>query len=587
MDIFDLFTFVGGLAFFLFGMKIMGDGLAKASGGKLEQILEKLTSNRLTAVLLGAGVTAVIQSSSATTVMVVGFVNSGIMQLKQAIGIIMGANIGTTATSWILSLTGIEGESFFVQLLKPTSFSPVLAFVGIILIMFSKSEKKHDIGMIFVGFAVLMFGMDTMSGAVKGLREVEGFTSLLVKFAHPIMGVLVGAIFTAVIQSSSASVGILQALCATGSVSYGVALPIIMGQNIGTCITAIISSIGANKNAKRAAAVHLYFNLIGTVVLMLVFYIMHAFAPFAFMQESANAAGIAVVHSIFNVVTTVMLLPFGNQLEKLACATVGRTAGEEEGDETEIFRELDPRFLDRPALACQQCKEALHDMTQITLKALTDAMSLFREYDSKKAEKVRKYEKQIDQYEDRLGNYMVTLSSRNLSDRDSRSVAMMLHDIGDIERISDHARNIMEAAQEMHEKELNFSEKGQEEIRIFSEALQDIVTTTFSALEQEDLSKAYKVEPLEETIDELNDEMKRRHIKRLQKGTCSINMGFILSDLTTNYERIADHCSNIAISLLQLEEEFDPHVYMHDLKHGNNQQFHEYYNNYKNKYMLP
>lgn len=589
MNIFYVFTFLGGLAFFLYGMSLMGDGLAKASGGKLERILEKLTSNRLAAVLLGAGVTAVIQSSSATTVMVVGFVNSGIMKLNQAIGIIMGANIGTTATSWILSLTGIEGDSFFLQLLKPSSFSPVLAFIGIILIMFLKGEKKHDIGMILIGFAILMFGMETMSGAVKPLADVPGFTNTLVKFSNPVMGVLVGAIFTAIIQSSSASVGILQALCATGSVSYSMAIPIIMGQNIGTCITAILSSIGANKNAKRAAAVHLYFNMIGTIVLMGIFYMVHAAVPFAFMQDAANAAGIAVVHSIFNVSTTLLLLPFGNQLEKLACLTVGHVRGEEGPDEedTEEFCELDPRFLDRPALACQQCKNAVNHMASITKKALYASIALLSEYDAKKAEKVKKYEKQIDQYEDQLGNYMVHLSNRPLSDKDNRTVAMLLHDIGDIERISDHAINICEAAKEMYDKDLHFSEKGEEEIRIFAGAIQEIVATTFFALEKEDISLACKVEPLEETIDALNAEMKRRHIKRLQKGTCTINMGFILSDITTSYERIADHCSNIAVSLLQQEEEFDSHKYVHDLKHGNNEQFHADYQIFKNKYLLP
>lgn len=589
MNLFYAFTFLGGIAFFLYGMNLMGNGLEKASGGKLERVLEKLTGNRLTAVLLGAGVTAVIQSSSATTVMVVGFVNSGIMKLNQAVGIIMGANIGTTVTSWILSLTGIQGDSFFLQLLKPTTFAPVLAFIGIICIMFLKGEKKHNLGMILIGFALLMFGMDTMSGAVEPLAEVPGFSQLLVKFSNPILGVLVGAVLTAVIQSSSASVGILQALCVTGSVSYGVAIPIIMGQNIGTCITAILSSVGANKNAKRAAAVHLYFNLIGTVVLMSIFYMIHAAVPFPFMQTSINAAEIAVVHSIFNILTTALLLPFGNQLEKLACLTVGHVRGEEDTEEedTEEFCELDPRFLDRPALACQQCKNAVNHMASISQKALYSAIAQLSQYDKKKAEKIKRYEKQIDQYEDQLGNYMVRLSNRQLSDRDSRTVAMLLHDIGDIERIGDHANNISKAAQEMYEKELHFSEKGEEEIRIFAGAIHEIVATTFFALEKEDMAMAAKIEPLEEIIDELNAEMKRRHIKRLQKGTCTINMGFILSDITTNYERIADHCSNIAVSLLLREEELDSHEYIHDLKHGNNEQFQADYKIYKNKYLLP
>lgn len=590
MDFFGILTMVGGLALFLYGMEVMGGGLSKASGGRLEQILEKLTSNKWKSVILGAGVTAVIQSSSATTVMVVGFVNSGIMKLSQAIGIIMGANIGTTVTSWILSLSGIESDSFFVRLLKPTSFSPVLAVIGVGLLMFSKKDKLKDIGSIFIGFAVLMFGMDTMSGAVKPLADVPEFTGLLTAFSNPVLGLLAGTVLTAVIQSSSASVGILQALCATGSVSYGVAVPIIMGQNIGTCVTAMLSGIGASKNARRAALVHLYFNIIGTIIFMAVFYGLHAVMPFAFLDDATNAAGIAIVHTAFNMFATIALLPFSTGLEKLACLTIK----EEEKDaeiqrgQTDTIQILDSRFLATPGFALEQCRTAAIDMASYAREALFTAMDLIRNYDEEAAEKVAQLEERVDRYEDELGTYLVKLSSRNLSEKDSHTLSFLLHNIGDFERISDHALNIKEAAQEMSDKKLDFSPKASEELAVFTEAVKDIINTSFLVFQEEDVQLAKKIEPLEETIDYLNAEIKKRHIKRLREGKCTIEMGFILSDVTTSYERVADHCSNIAVSLLEIsEDEFDTHEYLDALKKADNAEFKQDVEQFRKRYILP
>lgn len=588
MDIFGVLSMIGGLALFLFGMHAMGEGLSKTSGGRLEKILEKLTSNPIKAVLLGAGVTAVIQSSSATTVMVVGFVNSGIMKLSQAVGIIMGANIGTTATSWILSLSGLEGDNIFVKLLKPSSFSPVLAIIGVAYIMFSKREKIKDIGMILIGFAILMTGMDTMSAAVKPLANVPEFTNILTMFSNPILGMIAGAVLTAVIQSSSASVGILQALCVTGSVSYGAAIPIIMGQNIGTCITAMMSSIGASKNAKRAALVHLYFNVIGTALFMVIFYAINAVVNFAFLSDAANAAGIAVVHSVFNVVATIMLLPFSDKLEKLACFTI-RDDVEEPKTETEAdknFKLLDMRFLDTPGLATQHCRMVAENMCRLTKEAFYTATDIITDFDEKKAARVRQLEDEIDRYEDELGTYMVKLSQQHLSEKDSHELSIILHCLSDFERISDHAVNLVESSREMFEKDQHFSKKAKEELAIFTQAVKDIVETSFDVFEKEDVVKASLVEPLEEVIDYLQAEVKQRHIKRLQKGKCTIEMGFVLSDVVTSYERISDHCSNIAVCLMQVNEDgYDTHGYLKDMKH--NEVFSEQYNSYKEKYVLP
>lgn len=590
MDFFGILTMIGGLALFLYGMEVMGNGLSKASGGRMETLLEKLTSSKLRAVILGAGVTAVVQSSSATTVMVVGFVNSGIMKLSQAIGIIMGANVGTTITSWLLSLSGIESESFFIRLLKPTSFSPVLAVIGVAFLMFSKKDKLKDIGTVLVGFAVLMFGMDTMSGAVKPLADVPEFTGILTAFSNPILGLLAGTALTAVIQSSSASVGILQALCATGSVTYSVAIPIIMGQNIGTCVTAMLSGIGASKNARRAALVHLYFNVLGTVIFMVVFYAIHAAIPFTFMQDSANAAGIAIVHTAFNIFATGLLLPFSNLLEKLACFTIkdeDGVVGQQE-TKTENIQILDPRFLNTPGFALEQCRTAAIDMAAYAKEALFLAMGLINDYDKTVAKRVVELENKVDHYEDELGTYLVKLSSKNLSEKDSHTLSFLLHNIGDFERISDHAVNIKEAAQEMKEKNLSFSNKAQEELRVFTDAVKDIVNTSFLVFQEEDIQLAKMIEPLEEVIDYLNVELKKRHIKRLRKGKCTIEMGFILSDVTTSYERVSDHCSNIAVSLLEIsEDEFDTHEYLDMLKASENPEFKENVQRFQKRYILP
>ena len=525
MDIFSVLTMVGGLALFLYGMQVMGDGLAKVSGGKLERILENLTSNPIKAVLLGAGVTAVIQSSSATTVMVVGFVNSGIMKLNQAVGIIMGANIGTTVTSWILSLSGLQGDNVFVKLCKPSSFSPLLAVIGVIFLLFIKEEKKKDIGAIMVGFAVLMFGMETMSDAVKPLANVPEFTGILTAFSNPVLGMIAGAVLTAIIQSSSASVGILQALCVTGAVSYGVAIPIIMGQNIGTCVTALLSSIGATKNAKRAAMVHLYFNIIGTVVFMVLFYTVNAVVGFSFLGTATNAAGIAVIHSLFNVFATMLLLPFGKGLEKLACLTIRDDVQpaevEEERKELQL---LDSRFLEKPAFAMEQSVHVANKMAEESKRTLFTAMDLLWNYTEDGAKKVGELENLVDQYEDELGTYLVKLSRQNLSVRDSHTLSIVLHCIGDFERISDHAINIMEAAQEMHDKKLIFSPKAEEELKVFSRAVQDIVEKAYAVFRDQDEKLAQKVEPLEAVVDELNQEVKKRHIHRLREGKCRLNL---------------------------------------------------------------
>lgn len=585
MDIFSVIAFLGGLAFFLYGMSMLGDGLSRASGGKMEKILEKLTSNRIKAVLLGAGVTAVIQSSSATTVMVVGFVNAGIMKLNQAVGLIMGANIGTTATSWILSLTGIEGSNFFLKMLKPTSFAPILAIIGAFILMFAKSEKKKNVATIMVGFAILMSGMTAMSSAVEPLAEVPEFGQILVKFANPVAGVLAGMIITAVIQSSSASVGILQALCATGNVTYGLAIPIIMGQNIGTCITAIMSAIGANKNAKRAAAIHLYFNLIGTVVCLILFYGINVFVHFDFLTDAIGPANIAIIHSVFNIFTTVLLLPFGNQLVKLAQLTVGNHEEKEVSDEMQI-PVLDERFLERPAVAAEYSYVAAKRMAYLSRESLLSSLELFDQYDDKKAERITELEETVDQYEDKIGSYLVQLSSKTLSDTDSRSMTMLLHCIGDFERISDHAVSLMRSAKEMKEKDLHFSEHADAEMSVFRAAVKDIVDTAFSAFVTDNVKEAKKVESLEDVIDDINIQVRNRHVRRLQEGRCTIQLGFILSDMCTDMERISDHCSNIsAYQVQQHDSEYDPHAYSNEIR--DHEDFRQQREKYRELYELP
>ena len=590
MDIFAILSLIGGLVLFLYGMNVMGDGLTKVSGGKLEKILEKLTSNPIKAVLLGAGVTAVIQSSSATTVMVVGFVNSGIMKLSQAVGIIMGANVGTTITSWILSLSGIESSSFFIQMLKPTSFSPILAIIGLLLMMSSKNDKHKDVGSILLGFAVLMFGMNAMSSAVEPLKDVPQFTHLLTMFTNPILGMLAGLILTAIIQSSSASVGILQALCSTGAVSFGCAIPIIMGQNIGTCVTAIISSIGASKNAKRTALVHLYFNIIGTALFMIVFYSINAFVHFDFLGDAATPAGIAVVHSIFNIAATLVLLPFAKVLEKLAYMSIKedhteRKHGVQESEEE--LKKLDVRFLEQPGLAISHCMEATAYMAHMSEAALVDALGLMDQYDEEKAATVETLENRIDHFEDKIGSYVIQITNRNMLENDSAKMSVILHSINDLERISDHAVNLKESAQEMKEKGLKMSFEGSSEIMYLRRAVTDLVNLTVQALSNNDKELAREIEPLEEVIDDLSDELKRRHVIRLKEGKCTIEMGFVLTDMTTSLERIADHCSNIGVSILESsEEDMGRHAYLHSVKKEDTENFQDRYEHYRELYFF-
>jgi phosphate:Na+ symporter len=566
MDIFGVLTLFGGLALFLYGMKIMGDGLVTASGGKLEKILERLTNKRITGLLLGMIVTAIIQSSSATTVMVVGFVNSGIMTLSRSVGIIMGANIGTTVTSWLLSLTGIQGSNIFLKLLKPSSFSPVLAVIGVILIMASKEgSKKYNVGTIMLGFAILMFGMETMSDSVSPLADDPNFTSILTAFSNPILGLIAGAVLTAIIQSSSASVGILQALCLTGAVNFSTAIPIIMGQNIGTCVTALISSIGASKNARRASFVHLYFNLIGTILFMIVFYSLNSFMHFAFLDTAASAAGIAVIHSLFNIGCAIVLFPFANVLVKLATLTVPDKKGEETStSETRpaSLVALDERFLDQPAFAMQLCKRAANEMASLAERSFDLAMSVYQEYSESKSKTVIALEQEVDQYEDLLGTYLVKLSGRNLNIEDSRMLSVLLQSIGEFERISDYAIAVVESAEKMQKAGLKLTDQGLAELEAYGKSVSDILNMTSDAFIRDDKNQARNVEPMEEVVDSLGMEMKKRHVERLRAGVCSMEAGLILSDIINSYNRVAAHCSNVAVGLIEIQSgELDKHGY--------------------------
>ncbi len=586
MDIFGILTLIGGLALFLYGMNVMGAGLEKMSGGKLERILETLTSNPIKAVLLGAGVTAVIQSSSATTVMVVGFVNSGIMKLSQAIGIIMGANVGTTITSWLLSLTGIEGGSFFIQMLKPSSFSPILAMIGIILTMSSKSDNKKNVGQILLGFSVLMYGMQAMSGAVEPLADVPEFTGMLTMFNNPVLGVLTGAILTAVIQSSSASVGILQALSVTGGFTYGSVLPIIMGQNIGTCVTAMISSVGASKGAKRTAFVHLYFNIIGTIIFMLVFYLGNAFFHFSFTNETVGVAGIAAIHTVFNIFATLVLLPFTKGLEKLAYLTIP-VSPEEKEVQDDVFTILDDRFLSSPAFAIEQCHSLVNQMAEMTKAGFMEAMTVLTDYSEEKIADVIAKENRVDTYDDKISAYLTKLSSQDLSYKDSLKVTSLLHCLTDFERISDHSINVVENAQQMNKDGASFSKKAKEEMRIYGEAIADILNRTTKAFVEGDDDLARTVEPLEEVIDEINKDVKKNHMKRLRKGKCTIELGLVLSDLAMNYERVADHCSNIAVYMMQLyDTELEEHSFTEQMDAGESAEFAKQLAEFKKMYEL-
>lgn len=564
MNFFDILTLIGGLAIFLFGMTVMGDGLEKRSAGKLKQILENLTSSPLKGLLLGLGVTAVIQSSSATTVMLVGFVNSGVMKLSQSIGVIMGANIGTTVTGWLLSLTGIEGSNFFLTLLKPSSFSPILALIGVIMFL-SKKEKRKDTGSILLGFAVLMTGMETMSGAVEALKDNEQFAKLMVMFSNPILGLLLGAVVTAIIQSSSASVGILQALSSTGTLQYATIIPIVLGQNIGTCATALISSIGANKSAKRVAAVHLSFNIVGSLLFLVIYYIIKSIIPLPILGTAANAFGIAVVHSIFNVFATVTLFPFSKMLEKLAYKLVP-----DKGEEDE-FKILDERLLETPSLAVSQCKKVTRKMIELAKEGIDTALSLISEYSEETFSFVKECEDKTDKYEDLLGSYLVKLTQKDLSAADSREVSELLHLIGDIERMGDHALNIAEAAEEINEKKIKFTPDAEMELETLANATREVVSLSISAFDKNDTNAAVMIEPLEQVIDNLKITLKSNHVKRLQEGICTIETGFVFSDIVTNCERISDHCSNVSVYIMQRgKDSIGGHEYLNELKLKNN-----------------
>ena len=580
MDIFDILTLLGGLCLFLFGMNIMGKALEACAGGKLSVLLSKLTSNRFVGFLTGLGITAVIQSSSATTVMVVGFVNSGLMTLKQSLGVIMGANVGTTVTAWILSLTGVEGAGI-MQLLKPSSFTPILALIGIGLFMFAKTAKKKDVGMVLLGFATLMYGMTIMSDAVAGLKDVPEFRNILLMFTNPILGVLAGLVLTAIIQSSSAAVGILQALSTTGAITFGAAIPIILGMDIGTCVTAMLSSIGANRPARRAAVVHLLFNIIGTVVWLSVFYAVDAFVDFAFVAYTIDEFWIAVVNTTFKLLCTALLLPIANVLEKLACILVKDAPS---GDK---IIELDERLLANPAVALERCHAVTVSMADVSIEAIKNAMSMLDlPFDSKTAQLVREQEDDADHYEDIIGSYLVKLSGHALTDSDSTEAAKLLRIIGDYERISDHAVNVLESAEEIKDKNIVFTDEAKAELKVLIGAVTEVLELARRAFEENDLEAATLVEPLEQVVDTLKEQLRARHILRLQKGECTIEAGFVWSDLLTGLERVADHCSNIAGCVVETAHSaLDLHEYIRGVKDGS-AEFNERYSEFARKYAL-
>ena len=580
MTIFNALNLIGGLCLFLFGMNLMGQALERRAGSGLRSLLEKMTQNRLMGLLAGLGVTAVIQSSSATTVMVVGFVNSGLMTLRQSIGVIMGANIGTTVTAWILSLSGIEGSSLLVQMFKPSTFTPILALVGIILYMFCKADKKKDTGMILLGFATLMFGMEAMSSAVSSLRNVPQFREIFLMFSNPILGVLVGAVLTGIIQSSSASVGILQALASTGQVTYGAAIPIIMGQNIGTCVTALLSSIGTNKNARRAALVHLNFNVIGATVGIVLFYVVRAVEAPVLLGQAASEWGIAVAHSIFNILCTAVLLPMGGLLEKLVLRLVP------EGKQPQREAELDERLLATPALALERCRTLIADMASYSMESLRESLNAITAYNQKSAEHIREDEAKTDHYEDIIGSYLVKLSARKIGESDSALAAEYLRIIGDFERIADHSVNILESAEEMQQKGIAFSAAALQEYATMAGAVREVTALAYDSFVSGDVQAARQVEPLEQVIDDLKEEMRTRHIRRMQQGSCGIEAGFIWSDLLTNLERVSDHCSNIACCMI---EGADHNLHRHEVLQsirGSGEIFDREYSSYRQKYAL-
>ena len=586
MDILQILTFIGGLSMFLYGMNVMGAGLQKLAGGRLEKILEKLTTNRWRGMLLGLGVTAVIQSSGATTVMVVGFVNSGLMKLSQATGVIMGANIGTTITAWILAMSDIRGDLWVLKLLQPEYFSPILAAVGIIMTMACKKQSRKDAGTILLGFAVLMFGMNTMSGSLSSFKDDPQFSQILLKFSNPLLGLLAGTVMTAIVQSSSASVGILQAVSSTGAVTCACAVPVILGQNIGSCVTALLSAIGTNKNARRAAIIHLYFNVIGAVLCLLLYFLLGAVIPGEvwepFVTKSLGMFDIALLHTAMKVVNTVVLLPLSKWLEHLAVLTIPDRQGKKEK-----IQLLDQRFLATPALAVEQSKRLTDEMARLSCENIVNAMQQVRHYDAKIAAKTEENEQKVDHYEDKLGTYLVQLSAQSMTIHDSREVSMLLHAIGDIEIISDHAVNILHTAQEIEEKHIEFSAEANNELEVMSRAVCEIVNLATEAFCRYDIEMAAKVEPLEQVVDLLKAQLKARHIERLQRGDCTTMTGFVFSDLITNFERVADQCSNIAVCMIQISKDnFDTHKYLNTLKSSDDESFKQLYEEYRSKYAL-
>ena len=580
MNIFSLFTLCGGLAFFLYGMTVMSKSLEKMAGGRLERLLKRMTSTPIKSLLLGAGITIAIQSSSAMTVMLVGLVNSGVMELGQTIGVIMGSNIGTTLTAWLLSLTGIESESFFVNFLKPKNFSPLLALAGILLIMGSKKQRRRDVGRVMMGFSILMYGMELMSGAVAPLADMPEFTDLMTAFTNPLLGVLVGAAFTGIIQSSAASVGILQALAMTGSVTYGMAIPIIMGQNIGTCVTALISSIGVSRNAKRVSVIHISFNLIGTTVGLIILCGGNALFGFPFLSNSVNAVGIALCHTIFNVCTTILLLPFTRQLEWLAKKAISTE------DKPSDFAFLDPRLLRTPGVAASECASMVNQMGALAQTSMDLVLTQFLQYTDAREEEILSNEDKLDIYEDHLGSYLVQISQHGTSADDMHTISRLLHAIGDFERIGDHVLNLQESAKELRDKQLRFSPTAQKEVEVLTRLLRDLMTAALDCFRKDDPVAAQLVEPLEETMDCLTEEVRNRHIHRLQNGQCTIQLGFVLNDLLNNFERIGDHCSNIAVSVIEEQDsQMASHAYLHDMK--KNGEFAARLQNNLSRYALP
>ncbi|MGN1343505.1 MAG: Na/Pi cotransporter family protein [Traorella sp.] len=582
MDIFSIFKLLGGLAFFLFGMNVMSTSLEKMAGGKLEKMLKQLTSNPIKSLLFGAGITIAIQSSSALTVMLVGLVNSGIMDLSQTVGVLMGSNVGTTLTAWILSLSGIESNSFFLSLLKPANFAPLAAFIGILLTMISKKESKHDTGKMLIGFSVLMTGMTMMSDSCAPLAEIPEFAQILTMFNNPLLGVIVGAIFTGMIQSSAASVGILQALSQTGALSFRMSIPIIMGQNIGTCVTALISSIGVNRNAKRVSVVHIAFNLIGTIIGLAVFYGLDLFIHFPFMDTAISPFMIAICHSIFNIATTIILLPFTKQLVQIAMFVI------KDDNKKEEYAFLDERLIKTPRIALEECLNLTKKMVRIAQDSVEQSILLINKYDEKIAQRINENETQLDLFEDKLDTYLVHLSKQEIVESDSKEIFKLLHSIGDIERLGDHACNILDFSKTMHEKEITFSEDAMSELSVLSSAVKEVVEIMAQSFEKNDLSLAVEVEPLEEVIDLIVSKMKKSHIKRLQKGVCTVDHGYLLNDMINNFERMSDHCSNIALSVIEakLGDNFDTHEYISNLRSSNTPEFKEFYQHYKEKYKL-